>query len=87
MDFKRVWIKFDRKIDSVVKDGTVICECLPMEGEDSMNSDYEISSLLNTGWKIVSTTPVIGSVNLINAAGGNSYLTYTSGIEVFMVKD
>lgn len=87
MDFKRVWIKFDKKIDSVVKDGTVICECLPMEGEDSKYSDHEIISLLNSGWKIVSTTPVIGTVNLINAVGGNSYLTYTSGIEVFMVKD
>lgn len=43
--------------------------------------------MLNTGWNIISTTPITASHNILRAGGDDVYQHYTSGIEVFMIKE
>ena len=59
----------------------------PTDDEKTEKVDTEIQNLITQGWRIVSTAPVTGSINILNPKGTDVYYTYTTGIEVFMVKE
>jgi hypothetical protein len=85
--FKRVWLPY--KVDTKVRNSTGMVETSfsPIDFEDTKKADAEIQNLITQGWKIVSTAPIIKSYNLINHKGDDIFANYTSGVEVFMVKD
>ena len=87
MEYKRIWLKYgnETKIDG--SDGMINAQCFPIDNNETTTADNEIKAHLNNGWKIVSTCPVTASNNILNPKGVDVYLTFTSGIEVFMVKD
>jgi hypothetical protein len=74
MEYKRIWLPLGIEII-----GSAV---LPTDDARTKKADEEISKHLNLGWRIVSTAPLAGS----NFAGGNN-TSYTTGIEVFMVKE
>lgn len=85
--FKRVWLPYevDNKVGNSA--GMVNASFDPIDYEGTKKADAEIQNLITQGWKIVSTAPIIRSYNLINPKGDDIYANYTSGIEVFMVKE
>ena len=95
MEYKRIYIEFDTDYSNTLH------WFWPCDGKNSEKADKEIKKHLNDGWKIVSTSPVTASRRM-NADGivamgmGHESLkhewedyvfTFTSGIEVFLVKD
>ena len=56
------------------------------ESDYSAVAGREIKQLLDLGWTIESTCPIIGSTKILNSKGNDVYTTYTIGIEVYMVK-
>jgi|LauGreDrversion4_2_1035121.scaffolds.fasta_scaffold1473155_2 hypothetical protein len=87
MEYKRVWLKYNTEANFDFIDGELYNTCFPSDNNETSAADNEISKLLIKGWKIVSTCPVTASKNILTSKGNNIYLTFTSGIEVFMVKD
>lgn len=85
--FKRVWLKYDLDMGVVNSSGITTTYFTPVDGEETEKADAEIQKLLFAGWRIVSTAPVTKSVCFLDPKGDDSYATYTSGIEVFMMKD
>jgi hypothetical protein len=85
--FKRVWLGYELGKDVDSSTGSVISITNPTDGEDTEKGDTEIQNLITQGWRIVSTAPVTGSLNILNSKGDDAYHTYTTGIEVFMVKE
>lgn len=85
--YKRVWLPYKVDTKSVNTVGMVEVNLEPIDFEGTKKVDAEIQNLISQGWKIVSTSPVIKSYNLINSKGGDIYANYTSGIEVFMIKE
>ena len=85
--FKRVWLKYKTEVDFKNSAGMTTVEVYPTDNENTQKADDEIQDLIKEGWKIVSTAPVNKSSNILNPAGNDVYATYTSGIEVFMVKE
>ena len=94
MQFKRIFIQFDR-VDEEDEDKEsnyfyqVVCS---QEGEKSKEADLEVEKHLNEGWRIVSTSPVVASEIFIDRTTDASSqlirpLTFTDGIEVFLVKE
>ena len=73
MDFKRVWIGY------FPNDG------IPVDSEETEKNDQEVLDLLNDGWEIVSTVPITASREFF-IDGKFIALTYTSGVDVFMIK-
>ena len=86
MDYKRIWLKYHTKQQIDDSDNMLTINAIPTESDDSTAADREIKQLLNLGWTIESTCPIIGSTNILNSKGDDVYTTYTIGIEVFMVK-
>ena len=86
MNFKRLWIEYDRSITTEEKEKTVISDCRPVDGDKTLIADRKIQELISDGWNIVGITPISGSLNIINGHGVNTYMTYTTGIEVFMTR-
>ena len=85
--FKRVWLKFKLEDDVSSSSGMVIMTAYPTDDEKTEKVDTEIQNLIILGWKIVSTAPVTGSLNFLDPKGDDVYHTFTTGIEVFMVKE
>ena len=85
--FKRVWLKSKLEQDVSSSSGMVIMTAYPTDDEKTEKVDTEIQNLITQGWRIVSTAPVTGSINILNPKGTDVYHTYTTGIEVFMVKE
>ena len=85
--FKRVWLKSKLGQDVSSSSGMVIMTAYPTDDEKTEKVDTEIQNLITQGWRIVSTAPVTGSINILNPKGTDVYYTYTTGIEVFMVKE
>ena len=87
MEFKRVWMAYKVEQELSNSNGMVVVLYSPLDNEETEAADQEISDLLNKGWKIVSTCPITGSVNILKRDGDDVYATFTRGIEVFMVKE
>jgi hypothetical protein len=87
MEYKRIWLKYSTEANFENSDGMLNTTCFPSDNEETVDTDNEILSLLSKGWRIVSTCPVTASKNILTSKGNNIYLTFTSGIEVFMIKD
>jgi hypothetical protein len=89
--FKRVWLPYD--IEKVEDRRLISMETqhfigyYPVEDEKTEKASTEIQNLITQGWRIVSTAPVTGSLNLLLDRSDDRYHTYTMGIEVFMVKE
>ncbi|MGC6414078.1 MAG: hypothetical protein ACON5K_05190 [Bacteroidia bacterium] len=89
MKFKRIWIPYDKQtyINRDKKSNVLNCNIYPVDSDKSKKADNIIEKMLNEGWKIVSTTPVTASENSLLAGDNDVYWTFTSGIEVFMIKE
>ena len=87
VEYKRVWLPY--KIDMNVENssGFTITSFAPVDGDETEKADQEIRNLLDRGWEIASTAPVTKSVCFLNSEADDTYATYTSGIEVFMIKN
>jgi hypothetical protein len=85
--YKRVWLRYqcDQQISN--SSGLTVVNVNPIECKESKEADAEIQKLITLGWRIVSTSPVTSSVNFLNPKGDDMYATYTSGIEVFLIKE
>lgn len=86
-DFKRVWLPYKTESQHSSGDGFVSVVLEPIDDNETHQAETEIRKLVKEGWKIVSTCGVMGSKNLLVAGADDSYLTYTTGVEVFMVKE
>ncbi len=86
-DFKRVWLPYKTESEHTRESALFSVSLVPVDDDETLKADAEIRKLVNEGWKIVSTSGVMASRNLLVAGADDSYLTYTSGIEVFLVKD
>jgi hypothetical protein len=87
MEFKRVWMSYKVEQELSNSSGMIVVSYSPVDNDETEAADQEISDLLNEGWKIVSTCPVTGSINILNRDGEDVYVTFTKGIEVFIVKE
>lgn len=87
MKYKRIWIPLNPKNNIISEPDYVSSSIYPCDDEDSKKADETIENMLNTGWKIISTTPITASHNILRAGGDDVYQHYTSGIEVFMIKE
>lgn len=91
MKYKRIWMPY--KTDFL----TSLLWVSPSDNEDTKAADNKIEKLLSEGWSIVSTAPITESrgydknghcnMNMPNTYGTDMVYTYTSGIEVFLVKE
>jgi hypothetical protein len=86
MEFKRIFLpyKVEEKMDGD-NSKNITTTFIPSNYEKTTIAENEIKSLLQNGWEIVSTSPVIGNKNIIVdkwAFRGS----FTTGIEVFLVK-
>lgn len=87
MDFKRIWMGYASNPEMANHSGSITAICGPVDNDDTAKADKEIESLLKLGWRIASTCPVTATTNILNRKEGvDVYLTYTKGIEIFMVK-
>ncbi len=82
--FKRVWLSYDLNFQVVNSSGITTASFESVDGKETEEADAEIQKLLFAGWRIVSTAPVTKSLCSLNP---DSFGTYTSGIEVFMIKE
>lgn len=89
MQYKRVWIPYDRDtyIKFDISSKVLNANVFPIDGKKTKEADKIIAKMLNEGWKIVSTTPVTSSINMIPQGSADTRWTFTSGIEVFMIKE
>ena len=85
--FKRVWLPYKQEQNTSNSSGMVIISYFPTDDEKTEKASTEIQNLITQGWRIVSTAPVTGSLNLLRSEGDDVYHTFTTGIEVFMVKE
>jgi len=87
MEFKKHWLPYKQSNKSA-KDGEIINDSLlSWDSDDTKKAENELTKLLNQGWMIVSTCPIIGTSSLgIPKSGYNSSKVFTQGIEVFLVK-
>ena len=89
MEYKRMWIPYDTDFSKP------LMYVFPSDNEDTNNADEEIKHLLKVGWHIISTAPITesraynkeGNCDLPGAGGSDMVYTFTSGIEVFLVKE
>ena len=87
MDFKRIWMVYEIKPKVENTGGMSTVTCVPVDNDDTAEADMQIENLLKLGWRIASTCPVTATMNILNPKGDDVYLTYTKGIEIFMVKE
>ncbi len=85
--FKRVWLPYKQEQNSSESSGMLFISSFPTDDEKTEKANTEIQNLITQGWRIVSTAPVTGSLNIWNPKGDDVYHTFTTGIEVFMVKE
>jgi hypothetical protein len=87
--FKRVWLPYKRKLNTDNSNGMISIGCYPTDDEKTEKASTEIQNLIAQGWRIVSTAPVTGSLNVFFSVSDDNdiYHTFTMGIEVFMVKE
>ena len=80
MYFKKVWMGYETQKE--------INKMFPYDNENTEKSVNEIGQLLKEGWKIASTSPVTAST-VLKDPFSNQYHTYTftSGIEIFLIKE
>jgi hypothetical protein len=80
MNFKKVWIGYNTE-----REGLTL---FPYDNEDTETAVDEIDQLIKEGWKIVSTCPITAT-QISRDLKSTEYQTYTftSGIEVFLVKE
>ena len=89
MKYKRIWIPYNENFY------TSLFMVSPSDDEDTKAADKIIEELLSEGWSIVSTAPITASraynekgfCNMPKTGGSDMVYTYTSGIEVFLVKE
>ena len=87
MEYKRITIDYDMEFWDVMMMAS------PEVKDD--NAEKEIAKLLNEGWRIISTAPIIeskayneeGHCKVPSLGGSDMVYTYTKCIEVFLVKD
>jgi len=94
VDYKRIWIEFEIDIDQFpqYKDKKIDPNnsnyiYSSYETEKSKMADSLIQKYLNDGWKIVSTSPTVATSSIEAPADiSHSSITFTNGIEVFLIK-
>ena len=59
----------------------------PFKDSETLKAEVEIEELIKEGWKIVSTSELLGSLSKIDIYRGESIYPLTTGILVFMVKE
>ena len=82
MEYKRVWMPYNTSPD--LGDGKIVI-CNPSDNEKTSKAESEIKKLISEGWEIISTAPVIGSMS-VNLPHLKYNVSYTTGIEIFLVK-
>ena len=83
--FKRVWLPYTQENSSESSGVQAVISSYPTDDEETEKANTEIQNLITLGWRIVSTAPVTGSLNLLHHEMDDVYHTFTTGIEVFMV--
>ncbi len=89
MEFKKHWLPYKQSVKSETQKGGefVTDSLLSWDSDDTLKSEKELTDLLNQGWVIVSTCPIIGTSSMgLPKMGYNSSKVFTQGIEVFLVK-
>lgn len=87
MELKRFWLPYATNENFGSKDGQITVEIIPSDSKETELAERELQALLNLGWEIVSTTPVNGTVcKFIPEFKYTNVLTFTSGIEIFLIK-
>jgi hypothetical protein len=86
MKYKRIWMPYN--VDFI----TILKYVKPSDNEDTNKADNEITKLLSEGWRIISTAPITGSQaydedGLSSIRKPEMVYTFTTGIEVFLVKE
>lgn len=81
MEFKRIWLSYGENL----KYDEPCLKYWPVDDDNTRKADQLISEHLANGWRIVSTSPVLGSTSFDGNSDG--VFPRTMGIEVFMVKD
>jgi hypothetical protein len=84
MEYKRIWLPY---CNSLNQDLFYVS---PTDDENTKAADEEIAEHLKNGWRIVSAVPITESSSFSKLGlrdYSDSVFTYTSGIEVFIVKE
>ena len=85
--FKRVWLPYKNDMNTFNTSRNLNSTFYPIDDESTETANTEIQNLITQGWRIVSTAPLTGSCNIWDPEGDDVYATFTTGIEVFMVKE
>ena len=59
----------------------------PFKDSETLKAEVEIEELIKEGWKIVSTSELLGSLSFIDEYRNEFIYPVTKGILVFMVKE
>ncbi len=93
MEFKRIYLKYGLKFKVEELSDTINKHSyIPVDENFTNETDLEIEKLISEGWKIVSTSPVVGTdvfterIRHTNDTRIISQAVHTIGIEVFLVK-
>jgi hypothetical protein len=83
--FKTVLLPFYIESDNyVMREWTLYS---PINDSETQKAEAEIQELIKEGWKIVSTSELLGALSNIDKYKGESIYCVTKGILVFMVKE
>jgi hypothetical protein len=80
MEFKRIWLPYNTNPEI----GDAYISCRPLDNEQTIKAENELKDLISDGWKIISTSPLVGSVVFTKPTAAP--LVFTTGIEVFLMK-
>lgn len=87
MELKRFWLPYTVKQKSGGSDGNYSVEIIPEDGLQTETAEKELSNLIIEGWEIASVTPITGTVsNYFSEFKYSNNLSFTSGLEIFLIK-
>jgi hypothetical protein len=89
MEYKRIWMPYGTDF----RDSLMYVS--PYDNEETIKVHNELAKLISEGWRIISTAPITesrayssnGNHNIPGMGGSDMVYTYTSGIEIFLVKE
>lgn len=82
--FKTVRLPFTIGDEYIKYKGTIYS---PLNDSETQKAEAEIQELIKEGWKIVSTSELLGALSTIDDYNEESIYCVTKGILVFMVKE
>lgn len=87
MKMKRFWLPYATNENVGSSDGQVTSEIIPTDSKETEKAEKELQSLLAEGWEISSTSPITGTVcKFMPKYNYTNFLTFTSGLEIFLIK-